>query len=132
MPLKMTVGKVIRRILLYLGLAFASLVVFSLVFALSIRTHIVVPFRWVMLATFTGVLVAATVQGSRKYWRMVAFWFILAALLCLHLLAFILILRNFPEFRIFWYVPVVILEAGIFGAIYDLLLLRTSSRKRHT
>jgi hypothetical protein len=69
-----------------------------------------------------GVGLAATVQGSRKYWRVVSFWFILTGLVCLHLLVFILILRNFPDFRVIWYVPIVILEAGIFGGVYDLLL----------
>ncbi len=120
----------VRRIFLYLGLALASLIVFTLVFALSVRTHIVVPFRWVMLTTFTAVLVAATVQGSRKYWRFVAFWFILSGLLCLHLVIFILVLRNFPDFKVIWYVPAVIIEAGIFGTVYDLLLADPSRRSR--
>jgi|ERR1700733_11530571 hypothetical protein len=118
----MTVGKIVQRIFLYLGLAFASLTIFALVFALSIHTHTVVPFRWVMLAPFTVVLIVASVQTSRKYWRVRAFWFILAGLLCLHLLVFILILRNFPDFRVIWYAPIVIVEAGIFGGVYDLLL----------
>ena len=38
-PLKMTVGKIVQRIFLYLGLAFASLTILALVFALSIRTQ---------------------------------------------------------------------------------------------
>jgi len=124
--LKMPLGKIVRRISLYLGLALASLAILALVFALSVHTGILVPFRWVGLAMFTVVLIVATVQTSRNYWRRVAFWVILAVLLCVHVFGFIFILQRFPDFRVAWYVPVVIVEAGIFGGVYDLLLARTS------
>ena len=126
MPLKMTFGQIVRRILLYLGLAFASLAVLAMPFALNVHAGIVIPGQWIGLATFTVVLIVATIQSSKKYWRDVSYWFILAGLVCLHSLAFILILRNFPDFRMIWYVPIVVVEAGIFGGIYDLLLARTT------
>jgi hypothetical protein len=126
MPLKMTFGQIVPRILLYLGLAFASLAILAIVFAVRVHTGIVIPGQWVGLTTFTVVLIVATVQGSRQYWRDLAFWFILAGLLCLHSFAFILILRNFPDFRIIWHVPIVVFEAGIFGGVYDLLPARST------
>ncbi len=130
MPLRFVGSTIIRRIALYLGLAFGFLTIIGLVAAVIVHTGLAISSRWVALATFTGVLIAATVRSSRKYWRFIAFWFILSGLLCLHLVIFILILRNFPDFRLVWYVPVVILEAGIFGSVYDLLLADTSRRSR--
>jgi hypothetical protein len=126
MPLKLAQGGIFGRVALYLGLALVCLVLMALVVVVIVYTGISVPGRWAALATFTVVLGAATVKSARKYWRSVSFWFIFAGLLSFHLLLFTVILRNVPDFRVIWYVPVVIVEAGIFGAIYDLLLARTS------
>src|SRR5579864_5277437 len=48
-PPRMPFGKIIRRLFLYAGLALASLAIFALIFALSVHTHITIPFRWIAL-----------------------------------------------------------------------------------
>jgi hypothetical protein len=118
----MTFGKIIRRLFLYVGLAVASLVIFSLIFALSIRSHISVSFPWVMLAIFTAVLALTIVKTSREYWARVSFWLTCAVAVAAHLAIFIPLVRVYPEFKPFWFVPIVIVEAGIFGMICDMLL----------
>ena len=127
----MTFGQLIKRLFLYLGLAFAALTIFTLIFALSVHTHTVIPFRWVMLATFTALLVGAMIKTYTRYWTRPAFWIILAVLLCVHLGLFSLILIDYPEFRIVWYVPAVIVEGGIFGVVCGALLDRPNSSSGH-
>ena len=120
----MTFGQIVRRLFLYFGLALAALAIFALVFALSIRTHIDIPFRWVMLATFTCVLLLAMIKTYRRYWNRKAFWFACFGLLLVHLAVFIPVLNSFPDFRPFWWVPIIIAEGGIFGATVGLLVQR--------
>ena len=49
-----------------------------------------------------------------------------------HSLAFIAALRAYPEWRMIWFMPVVIVEGGLFGAILYLLfgVENISTRKR--
>src|SRR6266550_8062448 len=110
----MKFGKIVRRLFLYLGLAVASLVIFSLIFALSVRTQISIPFSWIMLAIFTAVFAFTIVNSSREHWTRVSFWFTFGGALVAHLAVFIPLVRLYPEFKPFWYVPIVIVEAGIF------------------
>jgi len=63
----------------------------------------------------------ATISQSRAYWHRPGFWLAIAGLLALHLLAFISILRVYPQWREIWFVPVMIVEGGLFGAILYLL-----------
>lgn len=129
----MTFANVLRRALLYLGLAFASLSVLALVFAISLRTHIVVPFPWAMLVAFTALLIWIEIKASRRYWSRPIFWLTVAIMLCIHLAVFIAILRSYPDFRPFWFVPATIVEAGAFGAICGVLLDGSNARRRkHT
>jgi|SRR5215469_3542237 len=43
------------------------------------------------------------------------------SLLVVHSLAFVAILRTYPHWRVIWFMPVVIVEGGLFGAILYLL-----------
>lgn len=119
----MTIGHIVRRLLFYLGLAVASLVILSLIFAVSISMHVTLPLRWVMLAAFTGVLLFTMVKTDRAYWNRPVFWLICVGVLVVHLTVFIPILRSYREFRSVWWVPIVLVEASVFGPLCDLLLL---------
>ena len=128
----MRMRKLVRRAALYLGLALAGLAAVSLVVFISVVTHIVVPFRWVGLGLFTGVLLLGIAKSSARYRDRVAFWIICAVGLSIHLAAFIVLLRQFPDFRLVWYLPIVIAEAGVFGAACSFFLdRRHSPRKSH-
>lgn len=119
----MALGKIVRRGLLYIGLALASLTAFALVFALLVYTGHTgrLPWNWIALAVFTSGLFWVTIRQSRAYWRRLGFWLAIAGLLVVHLLAFISVLRVYPQWREIWFVPVMIVEAGLFGAILYLL-----------
>jgi hypothetical protein len=125
-----TIGQIVRRLVLYFGLAVVSLAIFSLIVFLSVRTHIVVPFRWVGLAGFAGALLFAIIKTNREYWNLPAFWLICAGILIVHLAVFIPVLRAYPDFRFIWWVPIVIAEGAFFGALCELLLIRTGRSSR--
>lgn len=105
------------RVLLYFGLAFAFLAVCGLLVFLSVRTGITVPARWFALALYTAVLLWALIGTSKEYWYRPSFWLTIAGLLALHLLGFGVVLRRYPQWRPIWYIPVVIVEAALFGSI---------------
>ena len=120
-------GKIIQRFLLYVGIALVVLAVFFAFVVLSKGAK--VPWQWVALAVWTGLLFWVTIRQSRAYWRYVGFWLAIAGLLVVHSLFFIAILRVYPQWREIWYWPVVVVEGGFFGAILYLLFGRTTMRK---
>jgi hypothetical protein len=125
----MALGRMVRRGLLYIGLALASLTAFALVFALLVYTGHTgrLPWNWIALAIFTCGLFWVTIRQSRAYWRHWAFWMTMAGLLIAHLLAFTAILGAYPQWREIWFWPVMVVEAGLFGAILYVLF---GERKR--
>jgi FtsH-binding integral membrane protein len=131
---ELTLGKIVRRVLLYIGLAFAALAAFALLFAILVytgHTHIErESWSWVALAVFTAGLFWVTINQSKAYWRRFGFWLAIAGLLVVHSLVFVAILRAYPQWREIWFVPVVIVEAGLFGAILYLLFGHINSRKQ--
>jgi hypothetical protein len=114
-----TFGKIVRRALVYLGLALGSLTVIGLIVAFRVRTGIAISFRWIALAGYTALLFWVAIRSSREYWHRVVFWLTLAGLLAVHVLAFIAILTSYPEWRLIWFVPVVVFEAVVFQMIVN-------------
>jgi hypothetical protein len=129
---------VVRRLLLYVGLAFASLGVFALFFALTIQLGITREVQywfdagWVGFLVFTALLFWVTVRRSRRRWNHWTFWPVSGALLTIHCLAFVVILGKFPGWRVIWFWPVTVFEAGMFGGILDWLYpeKQRAARKR--
>jgi len=115
------IGKIARRSLLYIGLALAALAVIGLLVAISVHTGTAFTGGWIGLVVYTSGLFWVTIRQSRDYWRRPGFWLALAGLLVVHLLAFVAILRTYPQWRMIWFIPVVIVEGGLFGAILYLL-----------
>jgi hypothetical protein len=122
----MTIGYTVRRSLFYLGLAIASLAIFSLIFAISM--HVTLPFRWVTMAVFTGILLFTLVKIKRPYWKRRLFWLICTGVLVVHLAIFVPILRSYPGFRLVWWIPILTVEAAVFSVISDLLMLHYRPR----
>jgi apolipoprotein N-acyltransferase len=121
------IGRIARRAFLYVGLALAALAVIGLLVAISVQTGAVFTGGWIGLAIYTSGLFWVTIRQSREYWRRPGFWMVIAGLLVVHLLAFVAILRAYPRWRMVWFMPVVIGEGGLFGAILYLLF---ADRKR--
>jgi len=121
------VGKIVRRALLYIGLALAALAVIGLLIAISVHTGTPFTGGWIGLVVYTSGLFLVTIRQTREHWHREGYWLAMGGLLVVHLLAFIAILRAYPEWRMIWFLPVVIVEGGLFGAILYLLF---GSRKR--
>ncbi len=120
-PKGRTLGWVVRRLVLYIGLAFASLAVFALFFALTSKLGVTDKingwFRggWIGFLVFTALLFWVTVRQSRRRWGHRSFWLAIACLLTIHCLAFVAILRIYPDWRAIWFWPITVVEAGVFG-----------------
>ncbi len=123
---EVTLGRLVQRIILYLSIAVAVVAVFATAIILSKGAK--VPSEWLALAVFTSGLFWVTIRQSREYWQRPSFWLASGGLLVVHLLAFIAILRAYPHWRAIWFMPVAIVEGGLFGAILYLLF---AGRKRH-
>ena len=121
----MTIGRIVRRALLYVGLAVAFLTGFALVFALLVYTghtsYMEHSGGWIGLLVYSSGLFWVTIRQSREYWRHLGFWATIAGLLVVHLLAFVAILRAYPQWRMIWFMPVIVVEGGLFGAVLYLL-----------
>jgi len=80
---------------------------------------------------FTVLLFWVTVRQSRRRWNHWSFWFAIAGLLTIHTLAFTLILRIYPHWRVIWFWPITVTEGGLFGGILAWLFpeKRTQSEK---
>src|ERR1700674_2396197 len=111
---ELTLGKIVQRFLLYIGIALAVLVVFAVAIVLSKGTT--VSAEWIGLVVYTSGLFWVTIRQSREYWRRPSFWLAIAGLLVVHLLAFVAILRAYHRWHMIWFIPVVIVEGGLFGA----------------
>jgi apolipoprotein N-acyltransferase len=67
------------------------------------------------LAVYTSGLFWVTISISRKYWHSPSFCLVIAGLLLVRLVAFVAILRSYHQWRMIWFMPVVIVEGGLFG-----------------
>ena len=114
-------GKGRSRFLLYVGIALAVLAVFAAAIVLSKGTVGRLSGAWMGLVVFTFGLFWVVVRQSKEYWRRPDFWLAIVSLLALHLLAFVSVLRVYHQWREIWFVPVVVVEGGLFGAILYLL-----------
>ena len=129
MPLsEITLGKVVQRFLLYVSVALAVLVVVAAGIVLTKGAVGRIPRAWMALAVFTLALFWVTIRQSRAFWRRMDFWLAIAGLLVVHLLVFVAILSAYPQWREIWFVPVTIVECGLFGAILYLLFAEPTHR----
>jgi len=116
---ELTLGKVVQRLFLYIGIALAVLAVFAVVIVLIKGPKI--SGEWIGLGVYTSGLFWVIIRQSREYWRRPGFWLAIAGLLVVHLLVFLAILRAHPQWRMIWFMPIVIVEGGLFGGILYLL-----------
>jgi hypothetical protein len=117
----MTLGKIVRRFFLYIGIALSVLVVFAVVIVFGKGAGGHVPSAWIALVVYTSTLFWIIIRQSKQYWHHASFWLTIAGLLFVHVLAFVAILRAYTHFRGIWFMPIVIVEGGLFGAILYLL-----------
>jgi hypothetical protein len=119
-----TIGGNIRRAFLYLGLAVVSLVGIGLLVAFSVHTGIPLTGGWIGLVGYTGLLFWVVISRSRELWNQPSFWLVMVGLLAIHLIAFAAVLRRYPAWPMIWFFPIVVVEAGAFSVILDMVLSR--------
>ena len=88
----------------------------------SAKTGIVIPARWFGLAFWTGFLGWFICRHKRRYVQYGIFWVALAGLLAMHVAAFVVVLRSYPEWRSVWFMFVVIIEAPLMTTAVEALV----------
>ena len=110
------------------GIAVGCLLIFALVSFISIKTGIVVAWRWIALSYWTGFLVWLLCRLHKPNLKQVKFWLTLFCLLLIHVIAFAAVLQRYPEWRLIWYVPIVVIEALCMGLVLDAVMRDEISR----
>ena len=130
-PKELTFGRILRRLPLYFGLALASLLLFTLFFALSIHFGIVGKIRgvWIGFAMYTALLFWIAVTRSKPHWYRWNFWLVVLGMLATHCSVFIAAIRVYPEWRVIWFWPITVIEGGIVGGIIEWLF--PEKHRRH-
>ena len=123
----MGLGTILRRSLVYVGLAVASLLVITLLVAASIRTGIPFTSGWVGLIAWTPFIFWLVIRSTDSYWKRSSYWLTVGSILTMHMIAFVAILRRYPDWRLLWFAPIALAEVVLFGAILDAFF---SPRKR--
>lgn len=129
---ELTVSKVLRRLPIYLGLALAALAVMTLVVAVSIHFGLsgYLSGGWIGFVGYTGLLFWTVVRMSKQHWHHRSFWPVIAVLLTAHCYVFVSILRVYPEWRVIWFWPVTVVEAGVIGGTLEWLYPERHERRR--
>jgi hypothetical protein len=123
--------RIIRRILLYLTLAFGALAVCAVLVVLTAHAHVRHSGAWIFLVGYTGLLIYFTVTPFRALWRGSGFWVAVMSLVGAHLAACVSLLHYDPGWRPIWFAPIVIIEIFLFVLILGALFRRpTHSRRR--
>lgn len=128
------VSRIVERSVLYLGLAIAGLAGIALLVAASVYTGIDFG-KWIVPMGWTGLLCWVVVRHSRKFWGLWSFWTTFFALLMLHLLILIPLIRAFPRIPAITFVPFIIVEGGLWGAVLYVVCrrgVRHRSRSSHS
>jgi O-antigen/teichoic acid export membrane protein len=78
--------------------------------------------RWWSLAGTTAIVFWVAVKQYRRYWRRFSFWLNVSGLLAIHVLIYTLVLLRVPEWRLLWFVPPSVVEAGLLVLILHKLV----------
>ena len=111
------------------GIAIACLVLIGVPVFVSVQTGIVIPSRWFGLCYWTGFLIWIICRQYRSNLRQASFWVALSILLALHVAAFAVVLRMFPEWRMAWFTLVAIVEIPLMAMALELFTRRRHHRK---
>ena len=113
------------------GIAVACLAIFALIFFISVKAGIVIAWRWIALSYWTGFLIWLICKVHKSHLKQVKFWVTLFGLLLIHVIAFVAVLQRYPDWRLIWYVPIVVIEAPLMGIVLDAVLTDKHSRSRY-
>jgi hypothetical protein len=122
------IKKLASRFLLYIAIALGFLALCGLFVAVAVYSGHTgkVPVGWFGLVGFTPIVFWVVVKSLRRYWKRPAFWTAAAGLMVLHLLAFVATLLHYPQWPLLWFIPVSMVEAGLFALILGKLFNHAS------
>jgi hypothetical protein len=122
-PRKQTQTTSFLRLLMYarIGLVLASLLFAAGWYGASKGIN-EPPVRWIGLVCVTPIAFWYPARTYRRYWHRFTFWLVLAALLTLHVLAFVALLIRIPGWRLLWFVPTTLVESWIVLLVLEAML----------
>lgn len=124
-------SKIVKRSVLYLGLALAGLAGISLLVAAKVYTGVDVD-KWLAPAVWTTVLCWVVVRQSRQFWGLWFFWATLVALLTLHLLLLVSLVHTHSRISAITFVPFIIVEGGLWGAVLYAVCRKSEQHHRRS
>jgi len=84
------------------------------------KTGIVIPARWWALLVWTCFVLAFVCRRLRSYLRYGDFWLRLVVFLMVHVAAFAVVFRAYPQWHTLWFIPIAVVEALLItGATED-------------
>jgi hypothetical protein len=112
-----------RRLLRDVVLGVSILAAAGILILYSAENGKQVPFQWIKLTAFTPIIFWAVLKQFKEYWRRPTLWLAAAALLALHVGAFTLVLRSYPQWPVIWFLPVGLVEGWTFFLILHKLIV---------
>ena len=98
------------------AIAIGCLVVFAIGFFVWVKTGLInhyIPARWFGLLFWTCALLWVILRQFKEYLRRGRFWGSLLGLLLLHVFAFVIVLKLYPEWRMAWFMLVFLVEGPL-------------------
>jgi len=112
----------LRESLKLVGIALGCLVAFTVIFLVSMKTGIVIPWRWTALCYWTGFLIWCVCVQFKHHLRQPRFWVTLVGLLVIHMIGFVAVLQRFTEWHSTWFLAVVLVEIPCFAVALGLVV----------
>jgi hypothetical protein len=113
--LSLRLRSLLRESVKLIGIALGCLVAFSVIFFVSVKSGIVIPWRWTALSYWTGFLIWCVCVQFKQHLRQPKFWITFLGLLVIHVLGFIAVLQRSTEWHNTWFLAVVLVEVPCFA-----------------
>jgi amino acid permease len=107
-----------------LGFAIAALALIGIAVIISDKFGINIPARWFGLFFWTGFLAWIICRQNKSRLKQTRFWAVFSAIILAHLVAFIGVLRAYPEWRMAWFPLAAIIEAPLMAMTLEFCLQR--------
>ena len=121
-------GSVLRESLKFIGIAFGCLVVLTVIVFVSVKTGIVIPWRWTAPCYWTAFLIWCICVQFKQHLRQPKFWITLLGLLVIRVIGFNAVLQRSPEWHFTWFLAMVLLEVPCFAVAVGVAVDRKPSR----
>jgi hypothetical protein len=114
------------------GIAIACLLVIAAAVILSAKTGFAVPARWFGLFYWTCALLWFVFQRHKRDLRYGRFWLALSAFLTVHVTAFAVALRTYPQWRMIWFMFVFMIEGPLVLVVLRSFVHPTQRSETHS